>query len=241
MTHHPVDHALVLALLVAIPVEGVFAYRSLRARLERGNPDARVASYRRGIVLLWGLAGLVAADWVGLGRGSAELGLAAPDGILGWGVLAAALAFAVFQVRGLRTMVGDPAERERLRERLGHLGPMLPTDDRELRWFSALSVTAGVTEELVYRGFLIAYLAAWVGVWPAVLLSSVVFGLGHAYQGGTGPMLQTGTIGLVLATVYVLGGSLWAPMILHAVVDLTSGWAARQVLGQERRDRLRPS
>ena len=42
-----------------------------------------------------------------------------------------------------------------------------------------VSITAGVCEELLYRGFLMAHLASFFGTWPAVL-SSLAFGIVHA-------------------------------------------------------------
>jgi membrane protease YdiL (CAAX protease family) len=90
-------------------------------------------------------------------------------------------------------------------------------------------VTAGLCEELLYRGFLMAYIGALWGFWPAVILSSLVFGLGHAYQGTSG-IATTGTIGLILAGLFVLTGSLWVPMLLHAATDLFAGSLGRRVV-----------
>jgi membrane protease YdiL (CAAX protease family) len=61
-----------------------------------------------------------------------------------------------------------------------------------------------------------------VGTWPAVAITSVIFGLGHAYQGFSG-IVKTGLVGLVLALLTVFSGSLFIAIVLHAVVDLTSG------------------
>jgi membrane protease YdiL (CAAX protease family) len=55
-----------------------------------------------------------------------------------------------------------------------------------------------------------------------VILSTVIFGLGHAYQGVKG-IVKTGAAGLVLALLAVGSGSLFIPILLHAVGDLTSG------------------
>ena len=88
--------------------------------------------------------------------------------------------------------------------------------------FGLVSVTAGVCEEILYRGLLLAVLSPVVGTWPAVLLSSLIFGLGHAYQGASG-IIKTTVIGLVMALLAVFSGSLFVPMLLHAVIDLTSG------------------
>jgi membrane protease YdiL (CAAX protease family) len=50
----------------------------------------------------------------------------------------------------------------------------------------------------------------------------VIFGLGHAYQGATG-IVKTGVIGLVMALLTVLSGSLWPAILFHATMDITSG------------------
>ena len=61
-----------------------------------------------------------------------------------------------------------------------------------------------------------------IGLWPAVVVSSIIFGLGHAYQGKVG-ILKTGAVGLVMALLVVFSGSLWIAILVHAVVDITSG------------------
>ena len=77
---------------------------------------------------------------------------------------------------------------------------------------------------MIFRGYLIAYLMAVLGApfWVAAVLSSVVFGFAHAYQGPIG-IPRTAAVGGVLALLYGLTGSLWAPMVVHAVMDITSG------------------
>ena len=66
-------------------------------------------------------------------------------------------------------------------------------------------------------------------LWLAVVLSSIAFGFGHMYQGKIG-IVKTGGIGLALAGLYVLTGSLWAPMVLHAFVDVNSGFVGRKAM-----------
>jgi hypothetical protein len=92
-------------------------------------------------------------------------------------------------------------------------------------------VTAGVCEEIAYRGFLMSYLGGF-GTVPAILLSTLAFGLAHAYM-GTAAAVRAGLIGLLVAVLYRVTGSLWAPMLLHAVADVTSGMMARLSLGSE--------
>ncbi|MEV1168877.1 CPBP family intramembrane glutamic endopeptidase [Nonomuraea sp. NPDC049784] len=87
----------------------------------------------------------------------------------------------------------------------------------------SLVVTAGVAEELFYRGFLIALFAGLLDLptWTAVAISSIAFAFAHLYQGVQG-MLRTGVIGVVLAIIYLSSGSLFVPIVLHLWLDLMS-------------------
>ena len=87
---------------------------------------------------------------------------------------------------------------------------------------------AAIGEEIVFRAFLIGRLEAAFGgasriaTAAAVLLSSVLFGLAHTYQGPTG-VLITGVLGLIFACVYAYGGrNLWLNIVVHGVYDTLS-------------------
>lgn len=77
--------------------------------------------------------------------------------------------------------------------------------------FTAVCVFAPIVEEIAFRGVLYNLLNKWVPLFPAALISSVVFGLLH----GT-TFFQTAAIGLVLAFVYQATGDLKVAMLGHA-------------------------
>ncbi len=106
---------------------------------------------------------------------------------------------------------------------------ILPTNARESRAFAALAVTAGICEEVLYRGYLLYYLRLWLPGAAAVGAAIVVFGLAHAYQGARGILLTMLAGGAAMA-LYLLTGSLVAPMVLHATVDLANGFMAYRSL-----------
>ncbi len=92
----------------------------------------------------------------------------------------------------------------------------------EFRLFPLVCVTAGVCEEVLFRAFLLSYLsegAFRLGAWPAIAAACVVFGVAHFYQGFAGVMV-TAALGFGLAMMYLWTGSLAAPMVLHALIDL---------------------
>jgi len=97
-----------------------------------------------------------------------------------------------------------------------------PATRAERRWWIFLCITVGVCEETLFRGFLLRYLHTFpwmLNLTLALLISAVIFGLGHLYQ-GPGGAASTVVFGFMVGLLFILTGSLLLPMILHAAVDL---------------------
>ncbi len=224
------DYAVLGWLALPTPLIAIWGHRHLRRMLAAGRADARRRIYRQTIAIEWLAAIALVALWLGAGRSPGELGLGA--GSAGWrlwtgaGLVAAATAFQLWQMTSVRR---SERLRRQVLERLEHVAAVLPRDRGERDFFMVLSLTAGVCEEIVYRGYLIWLLAALGGLWLAVPGSAVLFALAHLYQGprSIGGILA---VGLVAAGLYLLTGALWVPMLLHAVIDLTSGLLAYDAL-----------
>ena len=205
------------------PVYGALAYRRYLRRLENGGPEDRLGLYRQTLVLEWLALAVLGLAWAWLGRPVADLGFSAAGGMGFWiGAGLVALASAALARTWRRVIAMSPEEKREQRDALGRLLHFLPRPGREFRHFCGLSITAGVVEETVYRGFLLWYLVQVLPLWAALLLSSAVFGLGHGYQ-GIGGAVRTGLAGLAFAGLYVLSGSIWLPMVGHAVLNILQG------------------
>lgn len=235
MTLTLVDHLLAFALAVLFPIRAsVLGVRRLRLAAPDDVPRVRLSLYRQAIALQWLLVAVVAALWVGRGRGAHALGLAP---VVGGGALGVAVGLALVAVVVVRQRVRALADDEALaevRRKLAHLERFMPHAPGELRWFAALSWTAGICEEILYRGYLFWYLAHVMGPLPAAALASVCFGLGHLYQGWRGVLL-TAVLGGFFAAVYAVSGSLYAGMLIHALMDLHSGHLAYVAYAREAR------
>jgi uncharacterized protein len=99
---------------------------------------------------------------------------------------------------------------------------LLPSSTQERRWWWLVCITAGICEEVVYRGFLLHYfhtLPFHLSLVWAMVVSSVIFGIGHLYQGVAGGV-QTAIVGFAFAVMFVMTGSLVVPIVVHAVMDL---------------------
>lgn len=222
----PLDLLVGILLVVVTPVWGVWDFQTLRRAAARGEPEARVRSYRHGVLLAWAVTGLVGAAWLTAGRGVSTLGIRPPESWPWTLVGLAVVGLLLVQLNGVRR---SPETRRRLREAAGELEPFLPRTSREQRWFAALGVTAGVTEELLWRGALMAVLGVLTGPWVAAVGSSVAFGLAHVYQGPVG-VVRSGVIGMALAALYLASGSLLAPIVVHAAIDVVNGRMAALAL-----------
>lgn len=216
-----VDHLVVAILLLAMPFHGLREFRRLTVSLA-DTPEARLDAYRRIIGWQWSAALVLLVLWQVLGRPLSALGIRLPqdDGFL----LAAAVAAAVVILLAIQngTVKRRPAAAAKVRAAAEPLREMLPSTPRELERFSWLGVTAGIVEELLFRGYVFWYFGTMTGPWVAIFLTSVVFGLGHAYQGVAG-VVKTGAVGLLFGWLAWISGSLWVPMFLHAMADVLQG------------------
>lgn len=102
------------------------------------------------------------------------------------------------------------------------LNYFFPVSRVERRWFAFLCITAGICEETLFRGFLLHYLHVFpfsLNLTLALLLSAIIFGLQHLYQGAAGAA-STVVIGFFFGLLFLLTGNLLLPMLFHAVMDL---------------------
>jgi membrane protease YdiL (CAAX protease family) len=107
---------------------------------------------------------------------------------------------------------------------------ILPQSTVELLPYLALAVTAGLCEEFLYRGFAMAVLLhVGLQAWAVVLLSSVLFGLAHSYQ-GRGGIVMTLLIGLLLGASRMAYDSLIPAIFWHTAVDVVAGTAGPRYL-----------
>jgi uncharacterized protein len=100
---------------------------------------------------------------------------------------------------------------------------MAPRSLVELALWMVLSLAAGTCEEFLFRGYLLRQFARWWGsTTVAVVVSSVLFGCLHLYE-GTGAVVGIGGLGAVYAVVAVRRGNLRSVMVAHFLQDALTG------------------
>ena len=210
-------HLLAAYVVLAAPWMGCLWYQKARKRIANGIPDARVRLYRSIVGEQIITAGVVLALWRTGRAPAAGLGLIAPRS---WALSIAACLAIVGALAWSSLRLRPKAEKIRKRLQDG-VGALLPNSRQERSWWGAVSVGAGVSEELVFRGFLLYYVSTYLpqlNTAEGVVLTSLVFGLAHIYQGWQGAV-SAGVLGVVFAGFYLMTGSLLLPIVIHAAVD----------------------
>jgi len=213
-------------------------YRRLKEEAAAGDLDARPRLYRRILRFQWISAGLAMAgldfDWNALRPQTLDLESlplvqsfvrGSQGGMLGGiavGVAMGTLGLVLMRLRARRAGgTGIPTARVAPWRRLvPDFNAILPVTIRERWMWLAVSISAGVCEEIVFRGWLLSVLHTPIGLAGTTLVvaAAAAFGLAHSYQGAPG-MVLAGLAGALLSVLYVATAGLLVPMAVHAVID----------------------
>lgn len=82
--------------------------------------------------------------------------------------------------------------------------------------FFSVCLIAPFAEELLFRGVVFAGLVKLVPLWPAAILSGIIFGVAHLDAWSIAPLA---VIGVGLALLYHRTGTLWPNIAAHATVN----------------------
>jgi uncharacterized protein len=240
----------ILSLMMDVVLAGYLVYevvrflprfRQLKQEIAEGHAEARTRVYRQALWFEWisALLALLALgfDWNKLNPRALGLDHAAwmrtlpgggdfDRGAMGGVVLGLALGMAGLIAariranrRGTRpTILTRPPW---LRKLFPDFTALVPSNNRERLLWAAVAVSAGICEELVFRGWLVATLQSELGVGGLSLLvaAAAIFGLAHIYQGVSGVVLTT-LLGAFFCVVYLKTGSLLVPILLHTAIDI---------------------
>lgn len=231
------------------------AFLTLAAGRARGAPEPEApwpprrkrAVYIGNSVFLWIVAGGAIALWGVKNRPWAALGLGAPR--WSWWAVALAVVAAALWLRDVRRRL-VPERRAETARRWRRETPSMPATSGELGGYALLAVSAGVCEEIAYRGYAISYLAVLLGgadvvlgggaaietagwlLVPAVGIPALLFGIAHLAQGMRGALgaaLGAITFGLL----FVGTGSVWPGIVLHTAMDFYAGVFGRPLMRGE--------
>lgn len=177
------DTILLVALVGVVPAYSYYA----GLRIARGTMGSRSRAYGRTMLSWWLIASTMLFLWWRLGRPFARLGLVVPldtRSVAGAAVCVLAIALITLQLRSAWRM-----PPERLSQPYTSFGPtlaVLPRTRAEYRLFLALSLTAGICEELLYRGYFLAIASTILTLAGAVVAGAILFGPVMPIKAGEG-------------------------------------------------------
>ncbi len=183
-----------------------------------------ITSFRRvpgiGVVIALAIIGLLI--WL-RGDGLAGLGFFPPES---WGMIILWSFLLGIAIQFGSALLLEPFSDKVTNSRTDH--SLFESLRGNLKNFLLLLVTVWVLvaflEEIIFRGYMMGDIAELFGTSkPALavnlILTSIVFGLAHWYQGRSGA-LSTGIIGAVLGILFITSGfNLWLPILTHGFID----------------------
>ena len=103
------------------------------------------------------------------------------------------------------------------------LSTILPRSKKEKGLWSFLSLSAGICEEVIFRGFLLYLLCTIfpdIPLFLVIFITSVLFGISHFYQRLQG-IIGTAIFGVLFMCMFLVTDSLILPMLLHFFYDFS--------------------
>src|SRR5262249_45967354 len=217
-----------LVLAVLLPWRGRARLKKLLAMPHVGTVE-RIGLYAYTIAFQWAITAAVAWRAWAHHYTASELGLRIPHPakVAAASVVGAVL-FVFFQWMNLRRIGPLSAGARGFLQTLAD--KILPKTMLETIPYLALAMTAGLCEEFLYRGFVMATLRRLgLAAWIVVLISAFMFGLAHLYQ-GRGGLVSTSLIGIVFGAARIAYHSLVPVIFWHTAVDAVAGIAGPRYL-----------
>ena len=229
-----VPDLLYVALFAAVSplLDYILFWPAFRRRLQTDPARARMWLWTWAILGAWPVVAVGALLWKANDRSWESFGFSVPDGWRLWTSTALFLLLAAYFAFAVAALARSPEARTSLRQQFGAVAAFMPQTRTELFWFGGVSLTAGFSEEFLFRGYFIWAIAPWLGWWGAAALSVLLFGVWHVYQGWNGA-LRTGIVGAVFTLLVAIFNSLWPAIGVHALWDLGQGTIAWLALRDE--------
>jgi membrane protease YdiL (CAAX protease family) len=212
----------------------VYAYIGFRVGMPHNSPTpgsaapapalgAHAAMLRTYVLLIlseWGMAYLA---WAGVHWKGGHLRDLTGGRWISWRSVALDVAIAI-PFWGLWELTAWLVSRavERVPAAAGGYRP--PSGFAEVSLWILLSISAGICEEIVFRGYLQRqFQAATRSIVAAVILQGAIFGLAHTYQGWK-RVIVIAVLGILYGALVAWRRNLRASMLAHAWSDIFEGW-----------------
>lgn len=226
-----IDHVVAIVICVFAPVLA-YSSRNIATDDIQLEPGEKIRLYHSNALLLFVFALVVVTIWRIPGRSLSSLGMEWPQ----WNpqVILLLLAVFLFYALDIFFQYGIRRWRKRTLQQRHVTFTFVPVDHKELLHFFVLAIAAGIGEEIIFRGYLIHYVIFWTGNTPSGILgacffASSLFAFLHGYQGYRS-MVKIFLLAMLFSAIFILSQSLLIVMLIHAIIDMLSGWLGIYIL-----------
>jgi len=220
---------LLIMLTILYPISGVKVINKLKKSYGDGSTNRKVGFYRETILWSWfplllifllipisniGLAD-IGLKWIQIDFSSLSKWIVYP--VIGFYLLH------LFQnIYYIIVFKINNEKREKVAKGIADdFKWFLPITKKEKLVWNYLSISAGITEEILYRGYFFFALAI---IFPALnlvsilLVSTLIFGIGHIYLGKE--VIKSTLLGLIFGIYFIVFDSVIPVIIIHITQDL---------------------
>lgn len=224
-----IDHILIVMFGLVFPLSAMMNGGDGRLEKMNFNTESKKVLYYSNGLVLWGMTVAVLIGWWWQGRNFGQLGLQwgqLPFSGTAWLLLGL---FVLLYSLDVLVEIGSETRRAKTKNHLKQKVGFLPDNATEFSHFIFLAITAGVCEEIVFRGYFITYarnvlegIDVSLGIILALLLPALSFAVAHLYQGWKA-VVKIVLMAILFGAFFLETAMLWPLMLVHIVVDLFGG------------------
>lgn len=220
---------LIIILTIFFPVFGYNSIKKLKKSIAEGDLSKRIKFYHETILWSWiplfliflliPISGISLNDigikWIHIDTSSLTKWVVYP--IIGLYIL-----YLLYNIYTIIIFKSNKESRAKAAQSIpDDLKWLFPITQKEKRVWSLVSISAGITEEILYRGYLFYALAIVfpiLSLFDILLITTLIFGIGHIYQGKEA--IKSTILGLVFGIFYIVFDSVIPIIIAHIAQDL---------------------
>lgn len=210
--------SIAVAIVVGIfyPIYIAATYTKINENI-RNDGKYRLSDYRQTILIFWVLTILIVVNYIVFAEPS--LIIYPNFSLLNITLIIFVLVFSYFQYRSAKISTGTFTV---VKEKLKDIYHYLPKTSKELEWFSCLSVSAGICEEIIFRLFLFEFLKENINLMVAFIVTNLIFAITHIGSGKRN-LVSSFTLGLLFSCIYYFTDNIWIAVLLHTSIDINVG------------------
>lgn len=207
-----------LAFLIAIiyPIYIFATHQKVNANIIQ-NEKYRLLDYKQTLLIFWGLTLLIFLNFFVYKQPDLNFNLKLS--IINTGLIILILVLTYLQYK---TSNITPKDSNSVKEKLKGIYHYLPKTRNELIWFSLLSISAGICEEIIFRLFFFEFLKEHTTLIITFIVTNLIFAITHI---GTGKrnLISSFFLGVLFSVLYYFTDNIWIAVLLHSLINLNAG------------------